>query len=112
MGASYKGAVQGPILAVGTPPFAKGWQQSPVVATCPHLVWEHVLVTTTDGRGNEVCIRCKFCQAPRCGHSTDVDPCMLVRHHRIPREHAPFSTIIGVIPDLNDRSAVEQWLDE
>lgn len=108
----YRGAVQGPVLATGAHPFPAFWEQSDGVKACPHLVWEHVLVTTHTGAGNEVCIRCRICRAPRCGHSDDPDPCMLVRHHRPIVAHQPWSHTILRVPDLNDRSAVEAWLDE
>lgn len=46
-------------------------------------LWENCLLAA-DGihrtRIEEV-IRCQACHAPRCGHSVDDDPCMLVRHH-------------------------------
>lgn len=31
---------------------------------------------------NERMVICRVCYVPRCGHTDDVDPCMLPRHHR------------------------------
>lgn len=38
-----------------------------------------------------MCI-CVGCFVPRCGHTTDPNPCMLPRHHRELHEHADGST--------------------
>lgn len=77
------GYIIGPTLAPSESPFPNGWERSAVVAVCPHTTWECVLLKA-DGRQRvriEEVVRCTECHAPRCGHSTDDDPCMLVRHH-------------------------------
>ena len=82
----------GPVLSplvveVGKPllasPFARRWEQDPRVDDGHPHRWETVLLGPPR-RVQEV-VRCEICQAPRCGSSTDRDPCMLRRHHR--REH-------------------------
>lgn len=75
------GYIVGPTLGEGEQPFPLCWEQSEDVAACVHPEWESVLVRQWGSRLQE-CIRCVECHAPRCGHSTDDDPCMRVRHHR------------------------------
>lgn len=71
----------GPNLALGEEPWPIGWEWMDEVKACPHNVWESVLIHPRYSRIEE-CIRCRACHAPRCGHSADPDPCMLVRHHK------------------------------
>lgn len=78
----------GPTLAPGEDPWPLGWESDPAVKACPHNAWESVLTQPRYSRFEE-CIRCVACHAPRCGHSNDPDPCMLVRHHRT--HHVRFS---------------------
>lgn len=101
----YVGAIQGPTLRSGERHWPIGWEQTPGIDECHHI-WEHVLITTPDGSGNEVVIRCRECHVPRCGDSGDSDPCMYRRHHR--GAHRLFSQWI---PDLSDPEAVEKWLE-
>ncbi len=37
---------------------------------------------------DELMVICQGCFVPRCGHTTDPDPCMLPRHHEEPHELA------------------------
>jgi hypothetical protein len=79
------GYTMGPTLAPDESPWPTMWEQDdPTVDACPHSTWECCLLAA-DGlhrtRIEEV-VRCVECHAPRCGHSMDEDPCMLVRHHR------------------------------
>lgn len=69
----------GPVLLKGTP-WPSDWEQSDRLDDGHVHDWESVLLRS-GGRVEEV-IRCATCQAPRCGHSTDLDPCMSRRHHR------------------------------
>jgi hypothetical protein len=70
----------GPALAEGERPWPCDWEWDPRVAVCDHA-WETVLVRHLGSRFEE-CVRCRYCHCPRCGHSVDMDPCMLQRHHR------------------------------
>ncbi len=73
------GYVVGPMLAAGEDPWPIQWESS-VDESCAH---EWQIVTTSDWRGRpaESVVRCAVCHVPRCGHSTDADPCMERRHH-------------------------------
>jgi hypothetical protein len=59
------------------------------VLACPyspeHRWWEFRLGDVIeDGYGHdpdERMVICRGCYVPRCGHTTDPDPCLLPRHH-------------------------------
>ena len=70
----------GPTLAVGEHPWPLLWEQREN-DTCLHT-WERVVVRFNGLRDNEPVVRCRECHVPRCGHSSDRDPCMERRHHR------------------------------
>lgn len=82
----HVGYVMGPTLAPDEPPWTIGWENDPAVLLCDEETghrWECVLLAADGcrrGRVEEV-VRCADCHAPRCGHTTDPDPCCLVRHH-------------------------------
>jgi len=105
-------------LAPGQRPWDIGWESRDGIDDCDHA-WQVALVTTHDGRGNEAVIRCARCYVPRCGHSTDRDPCMLRRHHKpllsapdTERRHLPLSQWLRRhLPPALDRDSVERWLD-
>lgn len=85
-----RGYSVGPTLAAGEAPWPLGWESDPAVVECGHE-WETVLLAA-DGLHRalmEEVVRCSECHAPRCGHSTDDDPCDLERHHDGP--HFPMS---------------------
>lgn len=44
--------------------------------------WERCLLLANAVRSEQHVIRCAICHAPRCGDSTEGDPCMERRHHR------------------------------
>ena len=69
----------GPMLAAGVDPWPLRWESS-VDESCAHE-WEIVTMPEWRGRRAANVIRCATCHAPRCGHSTDDDPCMERRHH-------------------------------
>lgn len=105
----------GPVvrLELGVQPWGR-WEQDPMVDLCDH-VWERARLGTS-----EIVIRCRRCQAPRCGDSTDTDPCMLRRHHREGSggcEHVDLSSILGqelycwtLDPMPEQPEDVEAWL--
>lgn len=68
-----------PDLPAGEPPWPVGWEQRDN-DTCLHQ-WERVVITTRR-HDPEPVVRCRECHVPRCGSSTDHDPCMERRHHR------------------------------
>lgn len=70
----------GPMLPPGQDPWPLFWERRPNLDDCPHE-WERVIVRRK-GRPDEPCVRCRKCSAPRCGDSTERDPCMERRHHR------------------------------
>lgn len=79
----------GPVLAPDEDPFSNAgvpsWEQDPAIDDGHAHTWESVLLQA-DGRRRsrmEEGVRCSSCHAPRCGHSTDPDPCMLRRHHAV-----------------------------
>lgn len=74
------GCMPGPTLAPGDRAYPLGWEQDPDLDVCAHA-WELVTLHYPPGRTEHV-VRCSSCQVPRCGHSTDADPCMERRHHR------------------------------
>lgn len=130
MTSPYLGCEPGPNLPVGQAPFAFGWEGAAFVDACEHQVWEHVLAQPdSTGVGNEVVVRCRACHAPRCGHSTDEDPCMRLRHHGDTvvmksrradlvyeldkRSHVPYSEwLASRLPASLNREDIEQWLSE
>lgn len=87
--ADHRGYRIGPTLPATEHPWPIGWE-SEVDEDCLHE-WELVLLAA-DGRHRvrvEEVVRCELCHVPRCGHSTDPDPCSLRRHHV--GAHMPFS---------------------
>lgn len=85
----------GPTLAADEAPWPIMWESKPyrdvLNNECTHDTWELVLLEA-DGLHRvhiEEAVRCRECHVPRCGHSTDDDPCVLERHHR--GEHLPCS---------------------
>lgn len=111
----YRGCNQGPTLDVDEIPWPSDWESLVSVGRCQHDDWEFVLVRPdTTGRGNEIVVRCRECRAPRCGHSTDLNPCMLRRHHRstdapVGHRHYRLSMMMPPVP-LDDPVALERWL--
>lgn len=72
------GYTVGPTLESGAQPWPIGWEQDPHIDDGHEHRWETLLLT---GHRVEEVVRCAVCSAPRCGHSTDDDPCMKRRHH-------------------------------
>lgn len=79
VGGPVTGYVEGPTLAPDEAPWRILWESS-VDEGCAHQ-WERVTVPSLRWRLEESVIRCATCHVPRCGHSTDRDPCMERRHH-------------------------------
>lgn len=75
-----RGYWTGPVLAVGERPWPLMWEQREN-DTCLHT-WERVVWRFRDSREDEPVVRCRDCHVPRCGDSTDENPCMERRHHR------------------------------
>lgn len=71
----------GPTLNPGESPWPLGWEQDPTIDDGHRHAWETVLLPQWKGRAMQECVRCSTCHAPRCGHTTDEDPCMKRRHH-------------------------------
>lgn len=78
----------GPVLAPGELPWPIRWEDDPRIDDGHDHVWETVLLGAPTGRGRrrrqrvEEVVRCQVCTAPRCGSSTDPNPCLERRHHR------------------------------
>ena len=77
----------GPLI-IDSDPFPAGWEQNARIDDGHAHQWERCLVVRTDGAGvgGVVCrwdavVRCADCGCPRCGSSSDPDPCMERRHH-------------------------------
>lgn len=70
----------GPTLGFAEAPWPLFWEHMEKLDECDH-VWERVVVRWQN-KPEEPVVRCRFCHAPRCGDSTDRDPCMERRHHR------------------------------
>lgn len=75
-----RGYYLGPSLPMGERPFAMLWEQSKTMDSCAHI-WERVIVVRRNSEENEPVVRCLKCHTPRCGDSTDRNPCMERRHH-------------------------------
>lgn len=71
----------GPTLAPGERPWPICWEQEPGIDGTHTHSWECVLLGATEGQRVEEVVRCSACLVPRCGSSTDEDPCMERRHH-------------------------------
>jgi hypothetical protein len=81
-------------------PWAPTWESDPAVDNGHAHRWRLVHLTA-DGqhrRFTEDVVRCDLCHAPRCGDSTDPDPCMERRHH--PDLHIHFSGRFRPVGDL------------
>ena len=72
----------GRTLSPGERPWSVIWEQDPRIDDGHPHDWETVLLGATDHQRVEEVVRCTTCHAPRCGHSTDDDPCIRRRHHR------------------------------
>lgn len=97
----------GPTLAADERPWPITWESQPyrdeLGNECTHDTWELVLLAA-DGRRRvrvEEVVRCRECHSPRCGHSTDEDPCILARHHRA--EHQTCSAWLLSLRQLDAR---------
>lgn len=86
------GYVEGGALDERERPWPIGWETAEVWTLHPLRPheWERVVVTQPHGVPEAV-VRCSLCHVPRCGHSTDPDPCMRRRHHR--EEHLRLSSV-------------------
>lgn len=79
----------GPILKPGEPPWPTRWEDDPTIDDGHAHDWETCLLgAPTDHRRVEEVVRCAVCSAPRCGSSTDPNPCLDRRHHRGDHTHA------------------------
>lgn len=79
----HRGYLIGPTLPATQSPWPLGWEQDPTIDDCPHE-WELVFLAADGQRRTRIeeVVRCVECHVPRCGHSTDEDPCALRRHHQ------------------------------
>ena len=85
------GYIVGPVLAPGELPWPIRWEDDPRIDDGHDHTWETVLLGAVAAskllprlrrpRVEEV-VRCQICCAPRCGSSTDENPCLERRHHR------------------------------
>lgn len=73
----------GPTLAPDVPPWPLSWEQDPRIDDGHAHSWEkvHLIADGQRRRFEEDVVRCAVCSVPRCGGSTDRDPCMERRHH-------------------------------
>lgn len=69
------------MLGVDEDPFGLGWEQRPQIDDGHGHQWARVWVNHS-WTAREPVVRCAVCHCPRCGESTDADPCMERRHHR------------------------------
>lgn len=93
-----RGYVVGPILGPEERPFTLGWEHNPQTDNGHDHIWELCLLTP--GRYAvrvEEVVRCMVCHAPRCGYSTDDDPCMERRHHNCSPLNRPHRFLSGRI---------------
>jgi hypothetical protein len=83
-------------MALATRPFwLDGGYDRDAVEACPchpdHRWWTFKLSEVLEpGRmhnPNELMVICRGCYVPRCGHSTDTNPCMSPRHHEEPHRY-------------------------
>lgn len=77
------GTVNGPVLPPDAAPWPVGWEQDPRIDDGHEHEWELVVLLGDGERRvrHELVVRCAVCLAPRCGSSSDADPCMERRHH-------------------------------
>lgn len=91
------GCTEGPTLAANEKPWPLGWEwewgwnkaesdcRKPAVRIDDGHAhqWEvcHLLADGQRRVREESVVRCSTCHAPRCGDSSDPDPCMERRHH-------------------------------
>ena len=80
------GYTEGPTLQPWQSPWPLQWESNPAIDDGHAHRWErvHLLADGQHRRFEEDVVRCAaiYCHAPRCGESTDEDPCMERRHHR------------------------------
>lgn len=93
----------GPTLPVGERAWPLFWEQQDGLDDCLHE-WERVMVQR-HGVSPEPVVRCRRCSAPRCGDSTDRDPCMERRHHGTTHLtlHGSFEPVGGYLTEEADR---------
>jgi hypothetical protein len=74
---------EGPTLSPIEAPWPTMWEQDPHIDDGHPHEWEkvHLIGDGQHRRFTEDVVRCRMCSAPRCGNSTDRDPCMERRHH-------------------------------
>lgn len=79
-----RGYTIGATLAPDEQPWPYSWEQDPRIDDGHGHDWECVLLVGNgkQRRFTEEVVRCATCRVPRCGSSTDDDPCMERRHHR------------------------------
>jgi hypothetical protein len=76
------GYTDGPTLTHDEAPWPVGWEQDPRIDDGHAHQWERcTLLAGPQRHADDIVIRCAICHVPRCGHSTDDDPCMERRHH-------------------------------
>jgi len=78
-----RGYTIGPNLAPSEPPWPPQWESDPRIDDGHAHLWGCVLLEGDNAarRFTEEVVRCQVCQVPRCGGSTEDDPCMERRHH-------------------------------
>lgn len=77
------GYTEGPTLHPHELPWPTQWEANPDIDDGHAHRWQrvHLLADGQHRRFEEDVVRCDLCLAPRCGESTDTDPCMERRHH-------------------------------
>lgn len=79
------GYTEGPTLHHDEQPWPVMWEHGavPELDVCAHE-WERILLLADGPQryATEEAVRCARCHVPRCGHTTDPDPCMERRHHK------------------------------
>lgn len=101
-----RGYVEAPMLDAGERPWPIAWERDRLWMPCekaaPAHRWERTVTraTAAGAMDAEMVVRCSDCHVPRCGASTDADPCMLRRHHEVSPQlpdhgHLPLSVYVA-----------------
>lgn len=76
-----------------------GWEWHPQTDDGHGHEWHVVKIEPWPGRIEDMTV-CRVCTAPRCGFTSDIDPCIERRHHRDMHIYASgrFEPLGGILP--------------